>query len=634
MLLAIREKVTGWIAYGIIFLISIPFALWGINSYLGGGEVPPAAVVNGEEISLTDFDRAYASYRQRLARLFGGSIPPSFGTEDMLRDQVLGQMIEEYALRQYVDDRHYRIGDESLNRTIRGMEVFQRDGQFDGEVYEAQLRSLGYSPLAFEQEMRVNGAMQQFQAGLQATAFTVPATQKKFSSLDNQTRKLRSLEYSIDADSVEISDEEIEQQYLARSDRYQTPEQVRIDYIDVSLDSIKQDIEVSRDDVYARYEASREAYTSPRTSTASHILITTASDEESDQALARIGEIRERIENGESFADLAREFSEDPSSAAEGGNLGVIRPGDMVPSFEAALDALEVGQLSEPVKTAFGWHLIRLEAVEGGETRSFESVQAELEDEIRTELAEGQIFDLVENLANIAYEQPESLQPAADQMGLELKTSDWFDRFSGDGIAADSRLRTLAFSDEVLRQGLNSEAIELGSDRIVFIRLNEHRPPQQKALEEVRDRIEAELRINKLQERNVAAGNAALEALRGGKTLDQLAVEWDREIVDHGFVGRDQEEVDAAIRQRAFRLPKPVDGRTYDGLTLAGGEYAIIELSAILSNDSETSAEALEGLNQAVANTDYRGVLNLLRERAEVVRTPLDELETDPPGQF
>ncbi len=149
MLQAIRDKVTGWIAYGIIFLISIPFALWGVNSYLGGGEIPPAATVNGEEITARDLDQAYANYRQRLAQLFGGVIPETFGNETMLREQVRGQLIDELALRQYIQKQRYRIGDAELNRIIRDMDAFQQDGQFDTAIYQAQLRSLGYSPLGF-----------------------------------------------------------------------------------------------------------------------------------------------------------------------------------------------------------------------------------------------------------------------------------------------------------------------------------------------------------------------------------------------------------------------------------------------------------------------------------------------------
>jgi peptidyl-prolyl cis-trans isomerase D len=288
MLQAIRDKVTGWIAYGIIFLISVPFALWGVNSYLGGGEAQPAATVNDEDISLRDLDQAYANYRQRLSQLFGGTIPESYASESMMREQVLGQLIEEIALRHYTQEQHYRIGDDELNRIIRNMNVFQRDEQFDTEIYQSQLRSLGYSPLGFEEELRRNNAMEQLQSGILATAFETPLLEKQFTSLNNQTRKIRSLTYSVDTASIQPGADEIEQLYLSQTDRYRTPEEVRIDFIELSLDSIKQNIEVDEGDVYARYQESKASYTSPEIRDTSHILITVRGDEEYDPALARI----------------------------------------------------------------------------------------------------------------------------------------------------------------------------------------------------------------------------------------------------------------------------------------------------------------------------------------------------------
>lgn len=626
MLQAIREKVTGWIAYGIIFLISIPFALWGVNSYLGGGEAAPAATVNGQEITARELDQAYVRYRQRLSRLFGGSIPASFGTENMLREQVRSQLIEEIALRQYIEEKRFRIGDAELNRMIRAMEVFQRDGQFDSQLYESQLRSLGYSPIGFEQEMRSSGAMQQFQLGLEATAFTVPVMQKRFSSLRNQTRKLRTLRYSIDPESIEIDEQAIERHFLAQADRYMTPEQIRIDYIVLGLESIKQSIDVPEADVIARYEANRATYTTPETRTASHILISAKNDDENEEALSRITDIRERIFGGESFADMAREFSDDPVSAAEGGNLGEIERGVMVQSFESELFSMQVDELSEPVKTGFGWHLIKLHSIEGGETRPFESLKEVLTDEIRTELAESRIYDLVESLANLAYEQPDSLLPAAEQLGLRVQTSDWFSRFSGEGIAADSKVRQQSFSDEVLQQGLNSEGIELDDNRIVFIRLNEHRAAQQQSLDEVRETVLEDLRRSRLRELAEAAGSEGLAALENGEPLEELAQQWQAQIEEHGFVARDQADVDSAVRSLAFRMPKPGKGLVYDGLLLAGGEYVVVELSALLSNDGNVDQEALEGLTTTAGEAEYRATVNLLSSRADVTRTPLEDL--------
>ena len=177
----------------------------------------------------------------------------------MLREQVLDQLIEEFALRQYTQNQYYRIGDEELSRIIRNMSVFQSDGQFDTEIYQSQLRSLGYSPLGFEEELRRSNAMEQLRNGILATAFEVPLLEKQFTSLNNQTRKIRSLTYKVDKAAIQPGADEIEQLYLSQTDRYRTPEQVRIDFIELSLDSTKQSIDVAEADVYARYQENKAA---------------------------------------------------------------------------------------------------------------------------------------------------------------------------------------------------------------------------------------------------------------------------------------------------------------------------------------------------------------------------------------
>jgi len=626
MLQAIRDKVTGWIAYGIIFLISIPFALWGVNSYLGGGEAAPAAMVNGEEITTRQLDQAYANYRQRIAQLFGGTIPESFGSEPVLREQVLGQLIEEFVLRQYAQQQRYRISDDELNKIIRSMDAFQRDGQFDTDIYQSQLRSLGYSPVGFEQELRISGSIEQFQDGIRETAFIVPVFKDRFSKLGNQTRKIRSLTYTVEQTTIQVDDAEIEQHYQSQANRYRIPEKVKVDYIELSLDSIKKNIEVRAEDVLARYQENQAAYTSAEIRDASHILIKVAEDGSADEALARIAEIRQRIVNGEEFSDLAREFSEDPGSSASGGSLGEIERGVMVQSFEAALFSMQVDQLSEPVKTAFGWHLIKLHSISGGETQSFESLKAGLEDEIKTELAETQVYDLVENLANLVYEQPDSLLPAAEQLGLSVQTSDWFERSMGEGIAAEPKIRQVAFSTEVLTQGLNSEAVELGNERVVFLRLKQREAASPQPLEQVRDKIKSELIQIKARAQSDEAGTQALAELKAGKTLDELAQEWSSSVSDLGFIRRNQADIDAAVRSRAFSMSRPDQGKVYDGLSKASGEYVMLELSAVVSNDAVADNKSLEGLSEGQANLEYQAIVKLLTSRAEITKTPPEDL--------
>jgi len=630
MLQAIRDKLTGWILYAVILLISIPFALWGVNSYLGGGEALPAATVNGVDITSRDLDTAYASYRQQLEQVFGGAIPPALGDESVLKEQVLTQLIEDYALRQYADQQRYRIGDDELNKLIRSMDVFQSDGQFDPQIYQAQVGSQGYSPAGFEQEFRRSQSIDQLKAAINATAFMVPTQQNQFVSLSNQVRKIRVLTRALNSAAYVVSVQQIEDYYQTNASRFMTAEQVRIDFLEVSLERVKSLVEVSEDQLLERYQQTIESYTNAESRTASHILLTMTDDiseDESRQVRDRLSEIRAQIAAGEDFASLAREYSQDPGSAADGGNLGEIEKGMMVQPFETALYALQAGEVSEPIKTAFGWHLIKLEQVSGGGTSSFDEARADVEDQIRSDLAESQIYDMTENLANLAYEQSDSLVPAAEQLGLELQTSEWFDRYSGTGIALDPQIRNIAFSDDVLNQGVNSEAIELTDNRIVFIRLNERKPAAQKTLDEVKDAIIEMLKQQKGREENKLVGEQALDALNAGKGLDEIAAEWSVAIVDSGFIGRDSTDVDANLLRLAFRMRKPANGMVFDGLTHAKGDYSLVELSAVISNDSDIDSKRVEALNSASAAADYQMVLKLLANRAEIVRTPLSQLQ-------
>ena len=630
MLQAIRDKTSGWIAYLIVFLISIPFALWGVNSYLGGGEATPAAIVNGEEISAQNLDTAYSNYRRRLAEVFGGTIPAGFSDESIMKNQVLSQLIEEYALRSYADQKRYRIGDLQLNEIIRSMEVFQVDGKFDPHTYRSQVRSLGYSEAGFEQELRRTQAMQQLQAGIAATAFTTTDSGKKLADLANQKRHLRVITKKIEDDNLSIDEAEISADFEANSASYMTEEQVRLDYIEISLESLKSSIEVDEEQLRSSYDQNKDAYSAAEARTASHILLTVpadASQSQSDEVKDKLLGIRAQIDSGADFAELARQNSDDSISGSDGGDLGEIERGMMVQPFEAALFEMAVGEVSDPVKTSFGWHLIKLHEVSGAGTRSFEDVRDELADELKIELAESQIYDITENLANLAYEQPDSLEPAAEQLGLKLETSDWFSRHAGEGIAAEASIRSAAYSDEVLNQRLNSEAIELSDSRIVFIHLREHQPATAKSLEAVREEIVTKLKARKAREQNLELGKQALESIRAGRSLDDMASQWQVKVLDPGLVGRSSDQVAGDLLKLAFTMKKPQGSPVYEGFSHPTGDYSLIELIAVEIDDSQTLDEQLKSLNSAKASQEYQSVLKLLASQADVVRTPLSELE-------
>ncbi len=631
MLQAIRDKTSGWIAYFIVFLISLTFALFGIGSYFGGGEAAPAAIVNGQEISTQNLDTAYSNYRRRLAEVFGGTIPAGFSDESIMKNQVLSQLIEEYALRSHADQKRYRIGNQQLNENIRSMDVFQTDGKFDAEIYQRQVRSLGYTKAGFEQELRQTQAMQQLQAGIGATAFTTPVSANKLASLTNQTRHIRIVTKKFDDENFIVDEVEIVDQFESNSASYMTEEQVKINYIEISLGALKSSIEVDEDQLRSRYEQNRDTYTSAETRTASHILLTVpgdATDIQSEEVKNKLVEIKAQINSGADFADLARQNSEDSISGSEGGDLGEIERGMMVQPFETVLFGMTAGEVSDPVKTSFGWHLINLHEVSGAGTRSFDEVRDELADELKIELAESQIYDLTENLANLAYEQPDSLESAAEQLDLKLQTSGWFSRYTGEGIATEAGIRSAAFSSEVLNQRINSEAIELGDSRIIFIHLSEHKPAAAKLFEAVKDEILVKLKGSKAREENLAQGKQALESIGAGQSLDDTASQWQVEVLDAGLVGRSgSDQVDGDLLKLAFTMKKPQGSPVYEGFPHANGDYSLVELIGVETDASQTSDDQLVSLTSARASQEYQSVLKLLASQAEVVRTPLSELE-------
>ena len=635
MLQAIRDKTSGWIAYLIIGLISIPFALWGINSYLGGGEQQPAAVVNGNEITARELDQAYARYRDRLMQVFGGQLPDLFNDENAVKEQVLSQLIEERVLIDYVDDQGYRVGPEALFREIAQIPVFQKDGRFDKELYQAQLRSQGYSAALFELELRRQKEMQQPEKGIRLSALVPETLVRRALELKNELRRLRLLTIPARTDDISVSDQEIEEFYQQQSGRFMEPAKVRLDYIELNLDAIKKGIEVDEEALRQRYDEQLEQLTTPETREARHILITVADDADEatvEAARQKLLELKQRIDAGEDFAALAREYSQDPGSAADGGSLGEVEKGMMVKPFEDALFALQPGQISDPVRTQFGWHLIRLDGITPGGSRSFDEVRDRIADELKTEKAEIQIYDLAESLANIGYEEPDSLLPASEQLGLPIQTTDWFTRSQGQGLAANEKIRQVAFSEDVLNQKRNSDLVELGENNVVIVHLNAHQPERLKPLDQVREQIVDLLKQSKAREQAQQAGQKLLEQIRSGSLdLQQAAVQLGLEVQDPGNIRRDSDSVAAELRGAAFSMPKPDGKPRYQGVTGLKGDYSIIELSEVSVDQEAMTDEALKSTAQAMltaaGNYDYQAFLKTLVEQAEIQRTPVKDLQ-------
>jgi len=525
MLQSIRERAQGVVAWFIVILISIPFALFGINSYLGGGSEPVAATVNGQEITQNEFEKGYRDFRQSLRQRLGENYRPEMIDEPKLREEVLQLMIRNNLLTQKSESMGLRVSDELVRQVIASIPGFQVGGSFNQDAYERGVRMQGLTPAGFEEQMRRGMVSEQLSKAVTISEFTTRSELESLVRLRMQQRTFSHLVIPAVRllEGIEVPEQAIEAEYEANPDRFMAPERVR---------------------------------------------------------------------GGEPFAEVAKELSQDPGSAEEGGDLGFFESGIMDPAFEEAVFGLAVGEISEPVRTPFGFHIIKLTEVREPVGKSFQEARQDVEQAYLKGEAGRLFYEYAEQLANISYEEPGSLQPAAEALGLEVKTSDWITRQGGQGILASPKVVGAAFSEDVMIAGNNSEAIELDPEHVMVLRVVDHEErtirPLDAVREQIRDRLRAERAVEKARER----GEALVTRLEEGQELDALARELGLEVVAEKRVGRDEREYPADLIEHLFTMPKPVDdAKSYSYLAMASGDLAIVSLSEVVDGTMEDANE-------------------------------------------
>ncbi|MBK1717798.1 SurA N-terminal domain-containing protein [Thiocystis violacea] len=636
MLQTIRDRAQGWIAWVIVILISIPFALWGIQSYMGVGGEPIAATVNGFEIPARDLDRQVQEARFELRERLGAAYDPAEFDDKRLRAEVLDNLIQEALLMDVVRRLGLRASDQDVQMQILSDPSFLSDGRFDKEIYERLLGFQGMTPAMYEAQLRQKMTATQLLRAVSASEFATRSELALHQRLMGQKRELSYVRFPI-ADyrsDAPIDEAEVTAYYEANAGRFQTPEQVKVDYLLLDTDSLMSKVEVSEKDLRDFYDADRSRFVQPERRGVRHLLIKVAADADeagANAVLEEIKGIRERILAGESFEELARTLSQDPGSAANGGSLGVIESGIMVPAFDQVAFSLPTGEVSEAVRTPFGYHLIQVTEVLPSEAKPFEAVRDELRSELSKQRAEGLFYDLGERLANISYESRDSLEPAAEELGLTIQQSDWIGReASGEGILAQPKVIAAAFSEDVLVARHNSDLIEPERDRLqaVVLRVAEHRETSTKPLSEVRDEIVAELRDEKAKKEVMAAAESLAEKLRGG--LDWAEGSASLKPEAPGLVDREAAEVPGAVLDTAFKLPIPAEGMASVGTTMIDtGDAAVVRVTKIQDGEVKTPGEGVVApeafmLTQVMGRQTYTNMLRDLEVRAAIKRKAID----------
>lgn len=629
MLQIIRDRAQGVFAWIVVGLITIPFALWGINSYFGGGGDDSIAKVGGVKITPQQMQRAYQQQRDRLQQMFGGKIPENLFSEEMMKSQILQQLIEKEVLIQAAADNGMRIGDQQLANTITGIDAFHRDGKFNAEEYERVLARQGMSPRLFEQRVRRDLMASQLTDGVVSTEFTLDTEVDDFLRLQQQQRDIGYMVLPVNKfeGAITVPADEVRSYYDSNSGLYTLPEQVKIDYLDLNAADIASAIKVDEDELRQRYEAQKANFRTAEERKARHILIQAAdgaSEKEVAEARAEAEALLQRINNGEDFSALAKAESQDPGSAKKGGDLGFFGKGIMDKAFEEATFSLAKGAVSGVVQSAFGFHIIKLDDIKGGETKPYEEVAAELKRELQQERAAEIYYDKAEQLANLTYEQPDTLSVAAEQLQLAIKSSDYFARSGGTGISSDPKIATAAFSEDVLVRGNNSATIDLGNNHLVVLRINDHKAESLRPLDEVATEIETALKHNKAKVKTQDEAAALFTRLQAGESPESLAgllqLEWHM----RNGLQRDESKMDRIIVQSAFRMPHPADkGYSSEQFALPSGDQALVMLYAVHAGDlsnisASTRTDAAQRIERAASSAAEQALIAGLRQRAEI----------------
>ncbi|MFM8341191.1 MAG: SurA N-terminal domain-containing protein [Methylomonas sp.] len=615
MLLEIREKVQGVFASIILVLICVLFGLWGIQNYLGGGKEAPLVTVGDKEFFQRDVSQAYQQYAQNLAGM-------KFD-ENSIKKQAIEKLIRDEVLLQHVQDEKLVVSDETARRFIQTLEYFQKDGKFDKTQYQTLLSSQGMSSDEFVARIKKALVMEQFQKAIVDSSFVTQTEVANYFKIQNQKRDLEYLTIPLVPNGPAPSEEEISAYYQQHQDAYQTEEQVAIDYVELALDKLAAEIKPTEEQLKAYYEEQKAQFTSKERRRISHILFAFTKDPAADQqALEKALKAKQAL-SSKDFASLAAEVSDDKLTAKKGGDLGLFNVGVMEKAFEEAASSLKLGEVSEPVKSAFGYHLIKVTELTAGEAKSYEAVKAEVTKTYQKAQAESQFNALGEKLAQVSYENPDNLAAAANVLGVAISETGLFTRSQGQGVAADEKVRLAAFSEEVLK-GNNSEPVEVGNEKLVVLRMKSHSPATTKDLKDVKSQVIAALQHDKAQQVAATTAEQIRSELLAGKTLAQLADAQHLTLKKVNGLVRNATDLSPLVSQAVFKAAKPQAGKASVVVIddVAGGKIVanIVKVSEGSISEADKAKLPVIEKNMATAfgKAQFEAVLNALQAKTDI----------------
>ncbi len=612
----------------ILFLVMLPFLFWGIQSYRNESQMSAVATIEGEEIPRWEFDQAMRNQHERLRNMLKDNFNSAMLDNPEMRLAVLEGLIQQKIMHREAEDIGLTVLDSRLASEIQSISAFHdENGKFSYQRYEELLRRQQMTPVIFEDRVGAEILQQQLLEPISNSAMVADTMVQTVIRLSEVKREINQVEIAPDQYLSEVNpDEEAIKAYY---DQYQAefllPERVRVEYLVLSLNELAQQETVTSEEVRNYYEAHQSDYGQPEERQASHILIAVA-DSTSDEAHAEAKRKAEDIlaqvtEDPEKFADLAKEFSDDSGSAKSGGELGFLGKGVLVKEFEDALFQMESNEIRGPVETAFGFHIIKLSEIKPAQVAPVEEVEDSIEETLKRQKITNRFGEIAEEFSNIVYEQSDSLLPAADRFNLTIKQpDDWINKRSREPVEiANEKLMQALFSEDVIKDARNTDAIEVMPDTFVSARVLEHKPAAAQSLEVVRDQIVEKLKLQLATQKAEEEGNDKLARLKAGETD---VVDWGNTPKTISYMqsqGLDIETLRAIFQADVTQLP------AYVGVTGLQGKYNLVRINQVIEPDAADQAKLQNfggQLKQMVLQEEMAAYQASLRQRYSVKIRP------------
>lgn len=627
-----RDNAQGTIARIIIGLIAISFAIFGfgtLTGYQSGGNT--VVSVNDIDISEQEVARGINLRRRELAARLGQNLDEALISDTALRPTVVEQLIRQKLLLESIDNANLYYADAMVDNVIVSQPQFQQDGRFAPELFRGLVLQSGFSPLEYRRLLREELLIGQLSSGFSQTAFITSQELDRATALAEQQRDIAFLRLPVSdyRTNIDISEQDIQDYYEENLEQFRTEDQIVVDYIELKKDDLLDQIEISEEEIEQEYETQLNEFAPEQERRAAHILLELGDDRDEDQALSLLSSIKQRVDNGEDFGELAKELSDDQGSAESNGDLGFAGKDTFVPEFEEALFALEEGQISEPVQTQFGYHIIKLLEIRDSEAPGYGELAVTIENELREQKAVELFVEKKGILEELVFESGDLTDPA-DATELTVKESEPFSINRGTGIANNARVRSAAFSEDV-RDGVNSEIIEIDDNNAVVLREKSFTESRIRELSEVTDQISTTLATDIAKENAKKAADEIIEQLKQASSASEVASSLDLEWSIFSSVKRSEAAVPRDVLNAAFKLEKPDDGkRTVSTLQTTSGDVYIITIANVVdtvSTDLEkTEKEQLKAVfENSQGRHSYDEFRLALLKGADIKRTVASE---------